>query len=137
MFVGNWVHNQVLDDEWLAVVARCEQAALEQTATQPALEAAIARELGRERKLARDRGSCLEGPTGLGPRAPAGPSDDAVLVSPTGVRFNHEGFTKPAARLGLRIEYRLRRSFGFQGTPLRLVVRVRTGERGPGTERRP
>jgi|GEM_PF-567007 len=44
MFVGNWVHNQVLGDEWLAVAARCEQAALEQTATQPALAAAIARE---------------------------------------------------------------------------------------------
>ena len=35
------------------------------------------------------------------------------------------------------LENDLRRSFGFQGTPLRLVVRVRTGERGPGTERRP
>jgi len=35
------------------------------------------------------------------------------------------------------LEKDLRRTFGFQGTPLRLVVRVRTGERGPGTERRP
>jgi len=31
------------------------------------------------------------------------------------------------------LEKDLRRTFGFQGTPLRLVVRVRTGERGaPG-----
>jgi GTP-binding protein len=34
------------------------------------------------------------------------------------------------------LEKDLRRTFGFQGTPLRLVVRVRTGERGPGAERR-
>jgi GTPase len=35
------------------------------------------------------------------------------------------------------LEKDLRRTFGFQGTPLRLVVRVRTGERGPGGKRRP
>jgi hypothetical protein len=33
----------------------------------------MARELGHGRKLARHRGGFLEGPTGLGPRAPGGP----------------------------------------------------------------
>jgi GTPase len=35
------------------------------------------------------------------------------------------------------LEKDLRRTFGFQGTPLRLVVRVRAGERGRRAERRP
>jgi GTPase len=35
------------------------------------------------------------------------------------------------------LERDLRRTFGFQGTPLRLVVRVRAGQRGQGPERRP
>src|SRR6266540_2092923 len=44
LFIGNWVHNQVLDREWFAAVVRCEQVARQQTGTQPSLEAAIARE---------------------------------------------------------------------------------------------
>jgi len=41
------------------------------------------------------------------------PADDAVLVSPTGLRFERESFTKPAGRLGLGFEYRLPRGFGL------------------------
>ena len=37
VFVGNWVHNQLVFDEWFAVVARCEQAALQQTPGLPGL----------------------------------------------------------------------------------------------------
>lgn len=44
MFVGTWVHNQLIFDDWFAVVARCEQEALAQTAAQPSLEGAIAHE---------------------------------------------------------------------------------------------
>lgn len=44
LFVGTWVHNQLVFDDWFAVVARCEQEALAQTAAQPSLEGAIARE---------------------------------------------------------------------------------------------
>jgi GTPase len=34
------------------------------------------------------------------------------------------------------LERDLRRTFGFQGTPVRLVVRVRTRERATGGDRR-
>jgi Zn-dependent protease with chaperone function len=44
LWVGTWVHNQLLFEDWFEVVARCEQQALQQTATQPSLEGAIARE---------------------------------------------------------------------------------------------
>jgi Zn-dependent protease with chaperone function len=43
LFVGNWVHNQVEYDEWLAVVLRCDRAA-PQPSAQPGLEAAIAQD---------------------------------------------------------------------------------------------
>jgi hypothetical protein len=36
-----------------------------------------------------------------------------VLVSPAGLRFGRESFTKPAGRLGLGFEYRLPRRFGL------------------------
>jgi Zn-dependent protease with chaperone function len=38
-FVGNWVHNQVLWDDWIAAAIRCEQ-----TPAQPGIEGAIAGE---------------------------------------------------------------------------------------------
>src|SRR6266511_5364118 len=56
LFIGNWVHNQVLDREWCAAVVRCEQVARQQTGTQPSLEAAIARENAAARcRAAADR----------------------------------------------------------------------------------
>src|SRR6266545_211413 len=56
LFIGNWVHNQVLDREWFAAVVRCEQVARQQTGTQPSLEAAIARENAAARcRAAADR----------------------------------------------------------------------------------
>ena len=42
-FVGTWLHNQLLFDDWLEVVVRCEAQALAQTATLPADQAALAR----------------------------------------------------------------------------------------------
>ena len=56
LFVGNWVHNQVVYREWFAAVVRCEQVARQQTGTQPSLEAAIARENAAARcRAAADR----------------------------------------------------------------------------------
>lgn len=56
LFIGNWVHNQILDREWFAAVVRCEQVARQQTGTQPSLEAAIARENAAARcRAAADR----------------------------------------------------------------------------------
>src|SRR5919108_6407318 len=56
LFVGTWVHNQVLKRQWVAAVARCEQEALLRTATQASLEAAIAREnLAARCRAAADR----------------------------------------------------------------------------------
>lgn len=42
------------------------------------------------------------------------PAADSSLVSPTGIRFDREAFTKPAGRVGLGFEYRLPRGFGLQ-----------------------
>jgi hypothetical protein len=44
VFVGNWIHNQVVGDEWIAEVTRCRQETLQLTPTQPSLEGAIAQE---------------------------------------------------------------------------------------------
>jgi Zn-dependent protease with chaperone function len=42
-FVGTWLHNELLFDEWLNVAVRCEKQALAQTATLPADQAILAR----------------------------------------------------------------------------------------------
>jgi Zn-dependent protease with chaperone function len=44
MFVGIWAHNQILWDEWFAVVTRCEQEALRQAPTRPGLPDSLTRE---------------------------------------------------------------------------------------------
>jgi Zn-dependent protease with chaperone function len=49
VFIGNWAHNQLAFDEWYQVARTCQQEALRQPATGPALEAAIARDAAAAR----------------------------------------------------------------------------------------
>jgi Zn-dependent protease with chaperone function len=49
VFVGVWLHNQVLYDDWLRVVARCNQLTPQQVAGEPALQAVLARTAAAQR----------------------------------------------------------------------------------------
>jgi Zn-dependent protease with chaperone function len=49
VFVGVWLHNQVLYDDWLRVVARCNQVTPQQVTGEPAVRAALARTAAAQR----------------------------------------------------------------------------------------
>jgi Zn-dependent protease with chaperone function len=87
LFAGTWLHNQVLYDQWLAVVVRCNAEALRQTADLPAPASSLGRAAARDLAAARCRGAADRrlAAFALGGAAAAGAAGLAVLFLAPGV----------------------------------------------------